>query len=66
MTLLLITSKEEHRNVMSEVLQNLKDPVQLQCKRCGHEWSYKGKNPWRARCTYCGTTVMVGSSRVDR
>jgi hypothetical protein len=33
--------------------------------RYGHEWLYHGKNPDRARCTYCGTTVMVGSSRVD-
>ena len=47
------------------VLQNLKDPVRLQCKRCGREWMYHGRNPYRARCTYCGTTVMVGSSRVD-
>ena len=52
-------------NELDKILQNFKDPVSLQCKRCGREWLYHGKNPYRARCTYCGTTVMVGSSRVD-
>ena len=51
-------------NELDKILQNFKDHS-LQCKRCGHEWLYHGKNPDRARCTYCGTTVMVGSSRVD-
>ena len=54
--------KQEHK---MSVLQNLKNPVRLQCKRCGREWLYHGKNPYRARCTFCGTTVMIGSSRVD-
>ena len=52
-------------NEFDKILQNFKDPVSLQCIRCGHEWLDHGKNPDRARCTYCGTTVMVGSSRVD-
>ena len=52
-------------NELDKIFQNFKDPVSLQCIRCGHEWLDHGKNPDRARCTYCGTTVMVGSSRVD-
>ena len=52
-------------NELDKILQNFKDPVSLQCKRCGHEWVYHGKNPFRVRCTYCGTTVMVRTSRVD-
>jgi DNA-directed RNA polymerase subunit RPC12/RpoP len=62
-------SREVDRDVMyssGEILHNLKEPARLQCWRCGHEWLYTGMYPHRARCTYCGTTVMVGSSRVDR
>jgi hypothetical protein len=47
------------------VLQNLKKPVRLQCKHWGREWLYHGKNRYRVRCTFCGTTVMIRSSRVD-
>jgi ribosomal protein S27E len=59
-----ITSKHKHRDTLMS-LQNLMGPVQLQCRRCGNEWTYKGKNPWRVRCTYCGTTVQIRNSRVD-
>jgi DNA-directed RNA polymerase subunit RPC12/RpoP len=62
-------SRGVDRDVMyssGEILHNLKEPARLQCKRCGHEWLYTGRNPYRARCSYCGTTVMIGSSRVDR
>ena len=51
-------------NELDKILQNFKDHS-LQCKRCGHEWLYHGKNPDRARCTYFASTVMVGTSRVD-
>jgi ribosomal protein S27E len=64
--LLPIIPRETNKDTNMSVLQNLKGPVRLQCKRCGREWVYHGKNPYRARCTYCGTTVMVESSRVDR
>jgi hypothetical protein len=50
-------------NELDKIFQNFKDHS-LQCKRCGHEWLYHGKNPDRARCIYCGTTVMAGSSIV--
>jgi uncharacterized protein (DUF983 family) len=64
----LLSSQYRHggkQEYEMSVLQNLKKPVRLQCKRCGREWLYHGKNPYRARCTFCGTTVMIGSSRVD-
>lgn len=64
--IVLIIPVEVNTNAKMSVLQNLKEPIRLQCKMCGREWVYRGRNPYRARCAYCGTTVMVRSSRVDR
>ena len=51
-------------NELDKKLQNFKDHS-LQCKRCGRKWIYHGRNPYRARRTYCGTTVIGESPRLD-
>ena len=33
--------------------------MRLKCKRCGHEWDYKGKNPYYATCPFCLSKVKV-------
>ncbi len=33
--------------------------VKLKCQRCGNIWEYKGKNPYRANCSFCGSQVSI-------
>lgn len=42
-----------------EIKKELKNPVKLTCKKCGHSWTYKGKNPYYATCTSCLTKVKI-------
>jgi hypothetical protein len=46
-----IILRQTNKNTIMSVLKNLKDLVRLQCNRCGREWMYHGKNPYRTRCT---------------
>lgn len=34
--------------------------ILLRCKKCGHRWTYRGKNPYYATCPYCHTLVKIG------
>ena len=33
--------------------------IKLRCKRCEHEWTYRGKNTYWASCPHCYTKVKV-------
>jgi hypothetical protein len=37
--------------------------IKLKCPRCGHEWSYRGKNPWYATCPFCLIKVSIKKYR---
>jgi uncharacterized protein (DUF983 family) len=50
---------------MSAVRPNLTEPVLLQCKRCGRERIYRGKNPYRTNCSWCGTSLSISTCRIS-
>jgi len=33
--------------------------MEMKCKRCGHEWSYKGKSTYYCSCPNCKTSVKI-------
>ena len=37
----------------------LKNPISLDCKKCGYSWTYRGKSPYFASCPYCRNSVNV-------
>lgn len=38
--------------------------VFIKCQRCGHQWQYRGKNPFFTICTFCRTSVSIRKNRV--
>jgi hypothetical protein len=48
----------------SQHKQILEKPVSLKCHRCGNDWTYKGKNPYYACCTYCKAIVNIRKQKV--
>ncbi len=38
--------------------------VKLRCPKCKNEWDYKGSNPYKANCSYCGNPVYINSKNV--
>jgi len=33
--------------------------IKLECQRCGHVWTYKGKREYTALCPNCNTHVSI-------
>lgn len=33
--------------------------MELECRRCGHGWDYKGKSEWYATCPHCLNKVRI-------
>lgn len=33
--------------------------IDIKCHRCGHEWIYRGLNPFYTGCPYCKTSVKT-------
>ena len=33
--------------------------TEQKCKRCGHEWDYKGKSEYYTTCPKCKTSINV-------
>jgi len=33
--------------------------MKLKCKRCEHEWEYKGKSEWYVCCPTCKTSIRI-------
>lgn len=38
--------------------------IQLKCPRCGNEWTYTGKNEYKAPCSYCGVQVFINTNKI--
>lgn len=36
-----------------------KQGIPLECKRCGHKWTYHGHSDWYTSCGNCKATVNV-------
>ena len=39
--------------------KNENEGLDLLCQRCGHDWKYRGKNPYVTCCPFCHTSVRV-------
>ena len=39
--------------------------MELTCKRCKNQWSYKGRNDYRATCPKCGSSVIFNPKFPD-
>jgi len=33
--------------------------IELKCKKCGREWTYRGKKEYYATCPDCKTSVKI-------
>jgi len=33
--------------------------MKVKCKRCDHEWDYRGKSLWYTSCPKCKTSINV-------
>jgi len=33
--------------------------MKMYCKRCKHEWNYKGKSKWYVSCPICKTSIPI-------
>ena len=40
-------------------MNNNKQEIFLNCKRCCHEWTYRGSNKWIASCPHCKTSIYL-------
>ena len=38
----------------------------MKCKRCEHEWEYKGKSEWYATCPKCYRKIKIIEKEVKR
>ncbi|MPZ08524.1 MAG: hypothetical protein GEU26_19295 [Nitrososphaeraceae archaeon] len=38
---------------------SLENGIIIQCKRCHHSWTYKGKNDYLVSCPHCGTKIGI-------
>jgi hypothetical protein len=36
-----------------------KKGLEMECRRCGHEWEYKGNNHYVCCCPHCRTSIMI-------
>ncbi|MPZ05033.1 MAG: hypothetical protein GEU26_01205 [Nitrososphaeraceae archaeon] len=36
-----------------------REGIEIQCKRCHHSWTYKGKNDYVVCCPHCGTKIGI-------
>jgi hypothetical protein len=39
--------------------------VFIKCQRCGHQWVYRGKNPFFTICTFCRTSISIKKNKVE-
>jgi ribosomal protein S27E len=37
--------------------------MNVKCRRCGHEWNYKGKSLWYICCPTCMNKIRIGSGQ---
>lgn len=38
--------------------------LKLKCSHCGNVWNYKGTNPFKATCSYCGWKITITKCEV--
>lgn len=48
----------------NQLPERKKKNVKLECPRCHNVWTYKGRNPYHAPCSYCGVNVSINNNQV--
>ena len=57
--------EEIEKTLVEMEREKLPDQVPVQCYHCGYKWTYKGKNPFYAKCPACKRDVKLDKARTD-